>query len=82
MRSTVDLISERIYGIYTFVTCELNLLFWRLDGVYFREKNELIFYALAGPVKKMAIRQHDLRHKFAELHNYKHKIPKRFTQPD
>ena len=46
------------------------------------KKNELIFYALAGPVKKMAIRQHGLRHKFAKLHNYKHKIPKRFTQPD
>ena len=46
------------------------------------KKNELIFYALAGPVKKMAIRPHGLRHKFAKLHNYKHKIPKRFTQPD
>ena len=25
------------------------------------KKNELIFYALAGPLKKMAIRQHGLR---------------------
>ena len=46
MRSTVDLISGRIYGIWTCVTSKSNLLFWRLEVAYFREKNELIFLCL------------------------------------
>ena len=42
---------------YTYVTSESNLLFWRLDVAHFREKKELTFHDLAGPVKKMAILQ-------------------------
>ena len=42
---------------YTCVTSESNLLLWRLDVAYFREKKELNFHDLAGPVKKMAILQ-------------------------
>ena len=57
------------------VISESDLLVWRLDVAYFREKNELIFHALAGPVKKMAIPQHDLRNKLTKLHS--HKIPRR-----
>ena len=49
------------------VTSESNLLVWRLDVAYFREQNELIFHALAGPVKKMAIPQHGPRHKLTKL---------------
>ena len=30
----------------------------------------------------MAIPQHDLRHKLTKLHNYGHKIPRRFAQAD
>ena len=62
MRSTVDLISAR-----TCVTHELNLLFWILDVAYFRKKNEVITYALVGPVKNMMIQKHVPRHK---LTNY------------
>ena len=47
---------------YTSVTSESNLLFWRLDVAYFREKKELTFYDPAGPVKKMAILQQGPRH--------------------
>ena len=58
------------------VTSESNLLVWGLDVAYFREKNELIFYALAGPVKKMATPQHKPRHtELTKLHS--HKIPRR-----
>ena len=60
------------------VTSESNLLVWRLDVAYFREQNELIFHALAGPVKKMAIPQHDPRHKLTKLHS--HKIPRRLNK--
>ena len=35
-----------------------------------------------GPVKKMAIPQHGPRHRLTKLHNYEHKIPKRFIQAD
>ena len=35
--------------------------FWRLDLAYFREKKDLSFDELAGPVKKMAISQHVTR---------------------
>ena len=34
-----------------------NLLFWRLDLVYIREKKDLSFDDLAGPMKKTAIPQ-------------------------
>ena len=61
------------------MTSEPTLLFWRLDVAYFREEKELIFYDLAGPVKNMAIPQHRPRHKLTQLHNYVHKIPRRFT---
>jgi len=47
---------------YTCVTSESNLLFWRLDVAYFREKKELTFYDPAGPVKEMAILQQGPRH--------------------
>ena len=47
---------------YTSVTSESNLLFWRLDVAYFREKKELTFYDPAGPVKEMAILQQGPRH--------------------
>ena len=49
---------------------------------YFREKKERIFDDLAGPVKKMAIPQHDPRYKITKLHNRGHKIPRPFTQAD
>ena len=49
---------------------------------YFREKKERIFDDLAGPVKKMAIPQHDPRHKITKLHNRGHKISRRFTEAD
>ena len=52
-----------------------NLLFWRLEVAYFREKKELIFDDLAGPVRKMAISQQGLRQKLTKLHIYGHKIP-------
>ena len=61
---------------------ECNLLFWRLDLAYFREKKDLTFDDLAGPVKKMAIPQHGPQNKLTKLHNYGHKISKRFTQAD
>ena len=35
-----------------------------------------------GPVKKMAIPQHDPQNKLTKLYNYGHKISKRFTQAD
>ena len=47
--------------------CQWNLLFWRLDLAYFREKKDLCFDDLAGPVKKMAIPQHGPQNK---LTNY------------
>ena len=55
--------------------CEWNLLFWRLDLAYFREKKDLCFDDLAGPVKKMAIPQHGfgLQNKLTKLCNYGHK---------
>ena len=59
--------------------CELNLLFWRLDLAYFREKDDLGFDDLAGPVKKTAIPQHGPQNKLTKLYNYGHKIEKRFT---
>ena len=37
--------------IYIWVICEWNLLFWRLDLAYFREKKDFSFENLAGPVK-------------------------------
>ena len=37
---------------------EYNFLFSRLDLAYFRGKKDLTFDDLAGPVKKMAIKQH------------------------
>ena len=60
----------------------LNLLFWRLDLVYFREKKNLSFDDLAGPVRKMAIPQNGPQNKLTKLYNYGHKISKRFTQAD
>ena len=54
--------------MYTCVTSESNLLFWRLDVAYFREKKELTFHDLPGPVKKMAIPQQGQRH-IKKLHN-------------
>ena len=36
---------------HNYVICEWNLLFWRLDLAYFREKKDLSFDDLAGPVK-------------------------------
>ena len=62
---------------------ECNLLFWRLDLAYFRGKKDLTFDDLAGPVKKTAIPQHARpQNKLTKLHNYGHKISKRFTQAD
>ena len=60
----------------------LNLLFWRLDLVYFREKKNLSFDDLAGPVRKMAIPQNGPQNKLTKLYNYGHKISKRITQAD
>ena len=62
--------------------CEWNLLFWRLDLAYFREKKDLSFDDLAGPVKQMAIPQHGPKNKLAKLYNHGHKISKRFTETD
>ena len=62
------------------VICEWNLLFWRLDLVCFREKKNLSFDDLAGPVRKMAITQNGPQNKLTKLYNYGHKISKRFTQ--
>ena len=67
-----------IFRLYGFP----NLLFWRLDLAYFREKKDLSFDELAGPVKKMAISQHGPQSKLTKLYNYGHKISKRFTQRD
>ena len=64
------------------VICEWNLLFWRLDLAYFREKRDLSFDDLAGPGKKMTIPQHGPQNKLTKLYNYGHKISKRFTQAD
>ena len=61
---------------------ESNLLFWRLEVAYFREKKELIFDDLAGPVRKIAIPQQGLRQKLTKLHIYDPKILRRFTQTD
>ena len=46
--------------------CEWNLLFWRLDLAYFREKKDLSFDDLARPVKKMAIPQHGPKKKLTK----------------
>ena len=62
--------------------CEWNLLFWRLDLAYFREKKDLSHDDLVGPMKKMAIPQHGPQNKLTKLYNYGHKISKRFTQTD
>ena len=64
------------------VICEWNLLFWRLDLAYFREKKDLSFDDLASPIKKTAILQHGPQNKLTKLYNYGHKISKRFTQAD
>ena len=60
----------------------MDLLFWRLDLAYFREEKDMSLDDPAGPVKKMAIPQHDPQNKLTKLHNYGHKISKQFTQPD
>ena len=75
MRSTVDLISGRIYGIWTCVTSESNLLYWRLEVAYFREKNELIFLCLCWSCTVDGDPATRPRHKLTILHNYGHKIP-------
>ena len=62
--------------------CEWNLLFWRLDLAYFREKKDLSFDDLARPVKKMAIPQHGPKKKLTKLYNHGHKMSRRFTQAD
>ena len=50
------------------VICEWNLLFWRLDLAYFREKKkDLSFYDLAVPMKKTAIPQHGPQNKLTKL---------------
>ena len=50
--------------------CEWNLLFWRPDLAYFREKRDSTFNELVGPVKNKIIQQ------------VGHKVSKRFTQAD
>ena len=62
--------------------CEWNLLVWRLGRSYFREKKDLSFDDLAGPVRKMAIPENGPQNKLTKLYNYGHKISKRFTQRD
>ena len=52
------------------VICEWNLLFWRLDLAYFREKKDLSFDVLTGPIKKTAIPQHGPQNKLTKLYNY------------
>ena len=59
---------------YDWVICEWNLLFWRLELAYLREKKELSLDDLAGPVKKTAIPQHGPQNKLTKLYNYGHKI--------
>ena len=51
------------------VICEWNLLFWRLDLAYFREKRDLSFDDLTGPIKKTAIPQHGPQNKLTKLYN-------------
>ena len=63
------------------MTSESNLLFWRLE-VAFLEKKITNFDDLGGTIKKMSIQQHGPRHKLTKLHNYGHKIPRRFAQAD
>ena len=62
--------------------CEWNLLFWRLDLAYFREKKDLNFDDLASPVKYTSIPHHDPQNKLTKLYNYGHQIAKRFAQVD
>ena len=50
--------------------CEWNLLFWRLDLAYFREKKDLRFDDLVGPVKKMVIPKHGPQNKLTKLYNF------------
>ena len=52
--------------------CEWNLLFWRLELAYLREKKELSLDDLAGLVKKTAIPQHGPQNKLTNLYNYGH----------
>ena len=59
---------------------EENLLCWRQDLAYFREKKVLSFDDFAGPVKKMAIQQLGPHNKLTKLYKYGHKISKRFTE--
>ena len=49
------------------VICEWNLLFWRLEFAYFREKKDLNFDDLARPEKKMAITKHGPQSKLKKL---------------
>ena len=55
---------------------------WNLEPGYFREKKDLNFDDLAGPVKKMAIPQHGPQNNLTKLFNYGHKISKRFIPAD
>ena len=67
------------------VICEWNLLFWRLDLAYFREKKDLSFDDLAGRSREKKRRSRDTArkiNKLATLYNYGHKISKRLTQSD
>ena len=67
------------------MTCEWNLLCWKLDLAYFREKKDLSFDDVASPVKQTSIAHHGPQNKLRKLYNhdnYGHKIPKRFTQAD
>ena len=81
MKSFTTLIYGNIFLIFRSSGFS-NLLFWRLDIAYFREKKDLSFDELAGPVKKMAISQHGQQSKLTKLYNYGHKKSKRFTQRD
>ena len=55
---------------------------WRLDLAHFREKKDLSFNDLAGPVKSMAIPQHGPQNKLTKLYDHGQKKSKRFTQTD
>ena len=50
------------------VICEWNLLFWRLDLAHFREKRDLSFDDLTGPIKK-TIPPHGPQNKLTKLYN-------------
>ena len=49
---------------------------------FFREKKDLSFDDLAGPVKMIAIQRHGPQNKLTKLYNYGHKISRRLTQED